>query len=433
MIRTTTWLASTLLVMASGYSIADDETYFRGWQYKPEVVQDNVDTFNKVHNADVDYATVTGDYPALMEKSLIAKDKLDILYANPPTAVRFYEAGWLMPVNELDKFEDIKKDIYPNVLDAWTYDGKLLGLSYFLSVRGLVAVNKLKLKELGLDESHYPKNWDEFYDHVLALHNKGVKDVYLPHWFNEFYGISWAFIWEVLNRGEYLIDPKTKKPNLKSSGVAAETLRDWKALWKSGAVPEEVLSYTESGIVDGFASGRYLYSAQAAYNIAYFNNPQFSKMAGNVSFLPYQGQSWGLLDSALYLATNRDRSKNQETQTRDFWSWYGYKNHDDKFFVAQRWMNESMLFSAYKPVMESAETQKAMKGFLASESDYQNLVDLYAQTPNPNGVWKVLWAEEFNSWLRKRLSKFLLDDQPVDETLADMRAQIEKLNKKYGI
>lgn len=92
-----------------------------------------------------------------------------------------------------------------------------------------------------------------------------------------------------------------------------------------------------------------------------------------------------------------------------------------------------MLFSAYKPVMESAETQKAMKGFLASESDYQNLVDLYAQTPNPNGVWKVLWAEEFNSWLRKRLSKFLLDDQPVDETLADMRAQIEKLNKKYGI
>jgi hypothetical protein len=219
-----------------------EPVYFRGWQYKPDVVQDNVDKYNKLHSGKVDYQTVTGDYPALMEKSLISGDKLDMIYANPPTAVRFYEAGWIKPADDLLSGPAAIADMYDKVRDAWTYKGKVLGLSYFLSPRGIVCVNRQRQEELGIKDEELPKTWDEFYAHLDALGAKGVKDAFLPHWFNEFYGISWAFLWEVINRGGTTVDPKTHAPTVTVDNAAGKTLAAWKKLWKTGKVPEEVLS-----------------------------------------------------------------------------------------------------------------------------------------------------------------------------------------------
>ncbi len=374
-----------------------EQVYFRGWQYKPDVVQENVDKYNKLHSGKVDYQTVTGDYPALMEKSLIAGDKLDMIYANPPTAVRFYEAGWIKPADDLLSGPAAIADMYDKVRDAWTYKGKVLGLSYFLSPRGIICVNRQRQEELGIKDEEFPKNWDEFYAHLDALNAKGIKDAFLPHWFNEFYGISWAFLWEVINRGGTTVDPKTHAPTVTVDNAAGKTLAAWKKLWKSGKVPEEVLTYTEANVVDGFASGRYLYSCQAGYNLALFNNKEKSKIAGKVGFIPYRGQAWGLLDSALYLATTRKRSPALDADVSRFVSFYGFKNTSGKVWVGQTWMENSMLFSGYKSVMESKDTAESLKGFLARESDVKELLDLYAQTAAPNDVWKVVWAEELNS------------------------------------
>ncbi len=75
---------------------SDETVYFRGWQYKTDIVQDNVDRYNNELGGNVDYATVTGDYPAIMETNLIAGAELDILYANPSQAARYYDGGWVM-------------------------------------------------------------------------------------------------------------------------------------------------------------------------------------------------------------------------------------------------------------------------------------------------------------------------------------------------
>lgn len=409
-----------------------ESVYFRGWPFKPEIVTDNVDRYNKTQKGNVDYATVThGDYPTLMEKALIAKDKLDIIYANPPTAVRFLEAGWIVPANDIPNFQEALNDMYPNVKDAWTYKGKILGMSYFLSTRGMMMVNMKRQKELGL-ETQQPKDWDAFYAQILDLNKKGVKDVYLPHWFNEFYGISWAFVWEVLNRGGHVIDSKTFAPQLDAAGPAGKTLDAWKAIFNAKMVPQEVLSYNEGSLVEGFGSGRYLYSTQAAYQLAVLNDPAKSKIAGSVSFLPYQGASWGLLDSALYLRTARQRSPALNEDVKRFQSWYGYKDQDGKVAVGQRWAESSMLFSGYKSVMENPATEAAYKKNLAKPDDYQALLKVYANTPAPE-FWKTIWAEEFNSFLRQRLGQFLLNDEPSANVIKDMNEKINQLNKKYKL
>ena len=104
-----------------------ENVFFRGWQYKTDIVQDNVDRYNSNQSGQVDYATVTGDYPAIMEQNLMAGAELDVLYANPSQAGRYFDGGWILPAEELANIDAIKADMYPNILEAWTYKGKLLG------------------------------------------------------------------------------------------------------------------------------------------------------------------------------------------------------------------------------------------------------------------------------------------------------------------
>ena len=80
-----------------------EPVFLRGWQYKTDIVQDNVDRYNEAVGGNVDYATVTGDYPAIMEQNLIAGAELDVLYANPSQAGRYFDGGWIMPAEELPR------------------------------------------------------------------------------------------------------------------------------------------------------------------------------------------------------------------------------------------------------------------------------------------------------------------------------------------
>jgi ABC-type glycerol-3-phosphate transport system substrate-binding protein len=408
--------------------------YFRGWEYRTDIVQDNVNRYNKEMNGKVDYATVTGDYPALMEKDLIAKAELDLFYANPSQAVRFLEGGWVTPVNELPAYDNIVADMYPNIRDAWTHKGKLLGLSYFISVRGTMVVNLDKYNKAGFDERDYPKNWSELYALLYKLRDKGEKQPFLPHWFNEWFGIAWGYALEVMNRGGTVADPETHKPMLTVDGPAGATLNDWKKIWKDGFVPEELLSYNEASYIGAFRSGRYVISPQQIYDIKQFNDPQKSpQIAGKTAFLPYQGQSWGMIDSAIYMMTSRKRPADQTEDLKRFASWYGYKDQNGECFVGNRWMKESMLFSAYKEVMEGPQAAASIKSSLVKPTDYEKLLEVYQHTPYPKGIFNVVWAEEYNSWMKEKLFAFFLKDLAVADVINDTNEKISQLNKKYKL
>jgi len=410
-----------------------ETVYFRGWQFMPDVVVENVNRYNNTQAGNIDYQTITGDYPSLMEKAMIAKDRLDVIYGNPPTLVRFMEAGWLDAADDLPNAEAAKADMYDSVRDMWTYKGKLLGLSYFIATRGMVAVNRLRQAELGISDDQLPKTWDEFYAQLDDLTAQGHKDLYMPHWFNEYYGMNWSFLFELLNRGGRVIDPQTHLPDVSVDGPAGALLNAWKKAWQAGQIPEEVLSYTEANIVDGFASGRYLYTACAHYNIAYFNNPEKSRIAGHVGFLPYRGQSWGLIDSALYVKTKRTRSPELEEDVKKFVSWYGYKDDTGEVAIGSRWVKEAMLFSGYRSVMEAPETKAHMASVLARPEDVDELLTILEHTPAPVDIWGTVFAEEFGAWLRRRLPQFLINDEPTERFIGEIADQVLAMNKKYKI
>jgi multiple sugar transport system substrate-binding protein len=428
-----TFLSATAIQAVDLNAQSGETVFFRGWQYRTDIVQSNIDRYNNEMGGNVDYATVTGDYPAIMEQSLMSGGELDIFYANPSQASRYYDGGWVKPANELPNYDEIKADMYPAMLDAWSYKGDLLGLSYFVSTRGTMHLNLQKLKEIGMTESEMPANWDELYDSLYIMRDKGLKYPYLPHWFSEWYGISWGFVMEVMNRGGLLADGDSHKAMLTSDGAGGETLRDWKRAWNDGLIPEEVLTYNESAFLEGFKSGEYLISPQQIYDLAAFNDPANSKIAGHVSLLPYKGQSWGILDSAVYVMSKRDRSDALEKDVERMASWYGHKDQKGNPFVGANWLNVSMLFSGYKSVMESPEAKATIQNALARPEDYETVLEVYKNTPYPKGVWSVTWAPVFNSWLKETLMEFLQEDGSVEGTIDAINDKISELNDEYGI
>ena len=412
-----------------------DKVFFRGWQFRTDVVQSNVDTYNQMFKGHVDYATVTGDYPSIMEKALIANQELDVLYANPSSAVRYNGGGWVLPASEMPNGKEIADGMYPNLREAWSVNGKLLGLSYFVSTRGCMATNLKPYLAAGFTEAQLPTNWDGLYDMVYALHEKGVATPYLPHWFGEYFGISWSFVFEVMNRGGQLADAETHKPMLTVDGPGGKTLAAWKKLWKSGLVPEEVLSYHEAGYIDAFKSGRYVFSPQQLYDLKTFNAAsQSGDVAGHVTLLSAKEQSWGLIDSAMYVMTKRKgRSDAATDDVKKFVNWYGYKNEKGEYAVANRWLKENMLFSAYKDVMESPAAREMVASSLMRPEDYDRVLEVYKKTPYPKGIWSVVWSEEFNQWLRDKLFAFLQQDLTPESVISDANKKIADLNARYKI
>ncbi|WP_346309049.1 hypothetical protein, partial [Limnohabitans sp.] len=59
-------------------------------------------------------------------------------------------------------------------------------------------------------------------------------------------------------------------------------------------------------------------------------------------------------------------------------------------------------------------------------------LEVYSNTPAPE-FWKTIWAEEFNSFLRQRLGRFLLNNEPTSVVIKDLNDKINQLNKKYKL
>jgi len=404
--------------------------YFQGWNYRPDIVEDNVRRYNEELGGHVQYSTIAGDYSAIMETKLVVGAPLDVLYGHAYDAIRYYRGGWILPAEELPNIEQIKADMYPTIIKALSYDGKLLGLPYFTSVIGCVAVNLKLLEKVGLTPQDFPKTWDELYNQLYEVRKRGLEHPYLPPWYVEQWGIPWAFIYETLNRGGRIVD-ENGEPLLTADGPAGDTLRAWKRIWNDGLVPHEVLGYKEADFLEAWESGQYLYTPTMLYNLKRHNDPYYSAIAGYCSVIPYAGQPWGMLDIAAYLMTAHPRTEGAKHDVMAFTSWYGYKDHHGEFFVANRWLENSMLFSGYRPVMESPLAEAVMKKALARPEDYRAALELYEHVQYPAELFQQPWAAEFQSFLREILDEFLLKDLPVEQVIQAMRDEINRLNAMY--
>lgn len=410
-----------------------DPLVFRGWNFMPEIVQDNTKRFNEQYKEKADYQTITGDYISIMENFHIANQALDMAYANPATLSRWAVPGWVNDYEAWWNVDDARGEMYDGVRDSLTVDGKLYGLPYFVSIRGTLMANNAILAKAGITPDKYPKTWDELYEQARQLKKDNVTQgpPLLPHWFaaGVWFGVSWGYLFECLNRGAVLFNDQNE-PVFDDQTLAI--LQNWRKLAEEKVIPDGVFTMGESDYIDAFAKGTYAYSPQQVYDLKTFNDPNKSQVAGQVAPVPVSGQPWGLIDEGIYVVANRKQSEEKLRRDYRLAGFFGYRDKEEggSLFVAKRWAMEAALNSGYKEILEDPEVIAAYNKWLPDPkmlATVKGVVDA-GQFPK---VWQTFWWEEWNAQAMTDLPKAILGQAKVEETHASLKKLAEELAQRY--
>lgn len=276
----------------------------------------------------------------------------------------------------------------------------------------------------------YPATWADLYTQIAQIKSKGVSDTpFLPHWFAEYFGIAWGFLFEVANQGgnAALFDDKTFEATFDTNTLAADVLKTWVDIYNKGLVPKGVFTMSETDFIAAFTTGRYAYSPQQTYDTAgTFNSPSISPIAGHVNLVPAVKQPWGLLDEGGYVLTSnriRPRSDQDLKRAQSFEEFFGYKNKAGVFFVAKQWAQVSFLNSGYPAILQDPDVMSAYTKQLGADrvdAFFKAMNSLYNVIQQPR-VWKTFWYTDWQTKAQQILPDIVRGKTSVNDGITTLR------------
>ena len=413
-----------------------------GWGYRPDIVKENIRIFCEQLNENAEYEVISGDYPAIMESKFLAGAKVDVCYGNPFHGVRWYTRGFVRSLTKVipeyfgeDLLKKILDDMYPSVRAGWTtVDGQLIALPYFTSARGNILYNELLTEKAGIDE--VPSSWWDLYEKVELVKKKGVSETpFLPHWFKEWFGIAWGFLFEVMNRskspdGKDCLFDEDFNPVFGPDTEAGKVLKDWASLWEKGLVPKGVLTMTEADYLAAFGTGVYAYSPQQTYDLKTFNDPAHSKFAGHCRLVPVKEHSWGLLDMGGYhLCTPEDDPDFKRALQLELW--YGYRDINGVLYVAKKWAIETALNSGYREILEDPEVIAAYNKWMPYPEELEYEKKIMEVVPFP-WIWKAPWYLDWQTRASDLLPMAVTGQRKPEDVIKELYDYAKKLKAESG-
>jgi ABC-type glycerol-3-phosphate transport system substrate-binding protein len=410
--------------------------------FRPDIVIENVAEFDRQWLIPKDKKTrveqLSGDLTVATQSRLAAGYPLDIVYAYPYATVTWSKAGWIMPIDNIKATDIVPYDIadainemYPIVEQAYSVDGRLYGLPYFLSSYGCILTNEELLDKAGMS-GDYPSTWKEMYDYVEKLAKKSITEYpLLPSWYNEPFGIPWAFVLETINQGgnKALWEEKWPYyPTFDKGTLAEEVLKDWKRAWDNRWVPRAVLVMKQTDYLGEFATGKYFYNVNAEYYLGYFNDPSRSRIAKKTSIVPVKKQSWGILDSAIYALVNRKRSEIDLQYAQALLEFLGYKDRYGNYYVGKRWMLLEFL-KTWPKIFNDPEVRIIWGARLYREKDLDTVNEILQKVMFPM-AWKAAWYTKWNTIAQTELPLIFTGEKTIADVITTLRGQAEKLAKE---
>ncbi|MGL5152179.1 MAG: ABC transporter substrate-binding protein [Clostridium sp.] len=202
-----------------------------------------IEDFNKEYpNIKIDYVP----YPELTDKlltSVAAGESPDILFWDRFLTPTYAEKGFLLPIDDLIKKNNVDLDVYyKSGIDEFTYKDKLYGLPVISDTR-VMAVNTKMFKDAGVE---VPTTWDELIaagKKLTVKNSSGKAEKWLLSSNNTF-----SLLPYMMQAGGFPVD---KDGNLDyDSEAAKKAIGLWDSLLKDGSV---VFSKTE---LEDFVQGK---------------------------------------------------------------------------------------------------------------------------------------------------------------------------------
>lgn len=395
----------------------------KGWNYKPEIVQEHVDIYKRLYGDNLEYELIPANYDAVMETKFIGGQQVDMNYIFPERIQRWRQAGWIRDLEGLPGVDELKKAMFPIEVEKFSgLDGKLGALPYF-TAWFIMAYNEVHIERLGRGWKP-PATWEEFLEVCRKLQKDGIaKHPYVPMWRPSPSFFNDQMFTDMYSEGEPIFD-KDFTPTFKDGGVAFRKVFElYRTLWNEQLVPPD--AFTLDGRVT-FATGEHTFFSFVVYGLPEVNDPTKSKIAGKVRLMPYPGKTGEVLTVGGGYAMG---AKPQDTDAAwELLKFFGSKAKDGTYVVAKRWALLAGLPSAYPDVMNDPEVV-ANYATTWGDIDAAKRQQLKVRA---RPVDKTLWFAEWANHAMTKGGDYITGKIQIGELLKTLDDKVTELRKTYG-
>jgi multiple sugar transport system substrate-binding protein len=328
-----------------------DPLNFVGWQYQPQIVEENVGIFSKLYDENVNYELVTGDYHAIVETKLTGGQHMDMFYSEEDRIARWHTAGWIRDLDGLPGVDDIKAGMFPvSVASLSLPDGKFAGMPYYAGYNAFI-YNEEHLTKAGIA---VPDSWDALLEACRKLKADGISDApYHSAWGQKWPELSWSIFSAWYSEGAKVFDDNgdfVDEPALR------KILDVHKALYQEKLVAEDIMTLPGEG-VPSYCSGRHTFMVLHDYDQKVTNDPSVSKIAGKVKNALMPGATHSTMAwTAAYLMGAEPIDVDRTWNLLQF---FGGKSKDGEYHVIKRWALEFGLGYGNKEVSDDPDVVAA--------------------------------------------------------------------------
>jgi multiple sugar transport system substrate-binding protein len=396
----------------------EDPLHFVGWQYNPQIVAENVETFKTLNDENVNYELVPGEYHAVVETKLIAGQHIDMMYSEEDRILRWNRAGWSRSLDGLPGLDEIKANMYDvNVHNMSLPDGSLGGMPYYTGFNSFVC-NQNHLDAAGIEP---PATWDELLDQCRKLKTDGISDYpYISAWTRQWPTLSWSLFAAWYSEGAKVFDENFDPAFDENFRKILEVHR---TLYEEELVVPDIMTL-QGEAVPNFATGQHTYMIVHEYDQKVFNTPELSQIAGACrnAIMPGKTRSTFIWTAVYQMGADPV----DELRAWDLMQFFGGKAKDGKYHVATRWALDFGLGTPHREVIESDAVQAAFSQWKDLDIATQQL-----ETATTRDVAKTMWFPEWDWYMMGEMQDYIRGEQSTDEVIDKLHAKAVELKGLY--
>ncbi|MCB1835789.1 MAG: extracellular solute-binding protein [Geminicoccaceae bacterium] len=390
---------------------------FIGWQFQPQMVEENVAIFMDLYDENVSYELVSGDYHPIAETKLIGGQKIDMLYAEEDRVSRWHTAGWTRDVEGLPNVEEIKSGLFPASLSSLSLpDGRLAGMPYYSGHLAFL-YNGETLDNTGTD---VPASFESLLDACRKFKKDGVSDApFNGAWGQKWPELSWSIFGSWYAEGAKVFD---EEGNFVDEPELRTVLEFYRTLYTEGLVAQDIMTQPNEG-VPAFSSGRHVFCFMHDYNQNVVNNPELSQIAGKVrnALMPGKAQSTFAWTACYLMGADADAER-----VWNMLQFFGGKASDGEYHVCKKWALAFGLGSGHKELMADPEV-------VASFRTWRDLDVTNAQIEKATArrIAKEIWFPEWDMFMMQQVQEYIRGAGDTDEIVGKLAEQATSLKAAY--
>lgn len=394
-----------------------DPISFIGWQFQPQMVEENVGIFSNLYDENVSYELVSGDYHPIVETKLIGGQKIDMMYAEEDRVSRWNTAQWTRDLEGLPGVDEIKAGLYPASLSSLSLpDGRFAAMPYYA---GHIAFlyNEETLSTTGTE---VPTSLEGLLEACRKLKADGVSDApFNGAWGQKWPELSWSIFGTWYAEGAKVFDAEgnfVDEPELRT------VLEFYRTLYQEGLVAEDIMTQPNEGI-PAYSSGRHTFCFMHDYNQSVVNNPELSQIAGKVqnALMPGKAQSTFAWTACYLMGAGADPER-----VWNMLQFFGGKAADGEYHVCKKWALTFGLGSGHKELMADPDV-------VASFEKWRNLDVTNDQINRATArhIAKEIWFPEWDLFMMQRVQEYIRGTGDTDGIVALLAEQAASLKAEY--